>query len=77
MVALVGLVVFAGALTLASATIWWSVAPQWQRIARLVAGYPEQFPEPAFAPPATAEHRIAVTRWSAPRPASARLREAA
>ncbi len=62
---LVGTVVFSGAAGLAGSTIWSSVAPQWQRIARLAVGIPEV----SYAPLSQlvqAERRIAVRRWSSP-----------
>ena len=52
---------FSGAAAMAGATIYSSVAPQWRRILRLAAGYPET----AFAPLTRlveAERRIAVRR---------------
>lgn len=78
MVAVVSVLVFAGALLVAVSVIVASVAPQWQRIARLAMGNVE----PAFAPLsqlASAERRIAVRRWaSAPTGVDARpLRAAA
>jgi len=77
MVAVVSVLVFAGAFAVAAGVIAATVAPQWQRIARLAAGNVE----PAFAPLsqlASAERRIAVRRWaSAPVPAGVRRLRAA
>ena len=78
MVAVLGTMIFGGALATSVAVIAASIAPQWQRILALAAGRIE----PNFAPLAelaTAEQRIAVRRWaSAPLPAPLlRLREAA
>lgn len=64
MMQLVGALIFAGAFGVSVATIVAMIAPQWQRIARLAAGRPEQ----AFAPLRSlvlAERRIAVRRWAA------------
>ncbi len=69
MVAVLGIVVFAGAFLTAVGVIAATVAPQWRRIVSLASGNVE----PAFAPLsqlASAERRIAVRRWaSAPLPA--------
>ena len=69
MVAVLGVVVFAGAFLTAVGVIAATVAPQWRRIVSLASGNVE----PAFAPLsqlASAERRIAVRRWaSAPLPA--------
>ncbi|WP_081974326.1 MULTISPECIES: hypothetical protein [Sphingomonas] len=77
MVAVVSVLVFAGAFAVAAGVIAATVAPQWQRIVRLAAGNVE----PAFAPLsqlASAERRIAVRRWaSAPVPAGVRRLRAA
>jgi hypothetical protein len=78
MIAILGFVIFAGALVTAVAVIVMMVAPQWQRIVSLAAGQAE----PSFAPLAqlaVAERRIAVRRWAArPVPAEiSRLRVAA
>ena len=77
MVAVVSVLVFAGAFAVAAGVIAATVAPQWQRIARLAAGNVE----PAFAPLsqlASAVRRIAVRRWaSAPVPAGVRRLRAA
>ena len=62
---LVGTMVFSGAAGVAGSTIWSSVAPQWQRIARLAVGIPDA----SYAPLSQlvqAERRIAVRRWSSP-----------
>ncbi|NYD90258.1 hypothetical protein [Sphingomonas melonis] len=77
MVAVVSVLVFAGAFAVAAGVIAATVAPQWQRIVRLASGHVE----PAFAPLsqlASAERRIAVRRWaSAPVPAGVRRLRAA
>ena len=77
MVAVVSVLVFAGAFAVAAGVIAATVAPQWQRNVRLAAGNVE----PAFAPLsqlASAERRIAVRRWaSAPVPAGVRRLRAA
>jgi hypothetical protein len=71
MMEVVGSLVFVGALGLALAVIWTSVAPQWRRIARLAAGRVEE-PFAPLASLAMAERRIAVRRWAAtPVPAAA------
>ncbi|WP_425229694.1 hypothetical protein [Sphingomonas sp.] len=62
--AVIGTIVFTGAMALASAAIWVSIAPQWRRIVRLAAGNPDQ-PFQPLANLARAEHRIAVRRWAA------------
>ena len=75
--AVIGTVVFVGAMALATAVIWLSVAPQWRRVLRLATGHVEQPFQPLQAL-AHAERRIAVKRWaSAPAPAPARMRVAA
>lgn len=75
--ALIGMLIFAGALALAVTVIWLSVAPQWRRIVRLAAGFTEQPFQPLGAL-AQAERRIAVNRWaSAPAPAAVPRRAAA
>ncbi|WP_174292442.1 hypothetical protein [Sphingomonas bacterium] len=76
--AIIGFIVFAGALALSIAVIALMVVPQWQRIALLAMGNMET----GFAPLerlAVAERRIAVRRWAAQPipPAFIRLREAA
>ena len=77
MVAVVSVLVFAGAFAVAAGVIAATVAPQWQRIVRLASGHVE----PAFSPLsqlASAERRIAVRRWaSAPVPAGVRRLRAA
>ncbi|WP_419808161.1 hypothetical protein [Sphingomonas sp.] len=76
MMALTATVVFMGAMALAIASMWSTVAPQWQRIARLAAGQPEQPFQPLLAL-AKAERRIAVRRWAtASVPTERRLRAA-
>lgn len=67
---------FSGAASVAGATIYLSVAPQWRRILQLAAGYPET----TFAPLSRlveAEHRIAVRRSSMVARPMAGWREAA
>ena len=56
--------VFTGAMGLALAAIWSTLAPEWRRITRLAAGHIEQ-PFQPLADLAQAEHRIAVRRWAA------------
>lgn len=77
MMALVSMLVFVGAMALAWAVMWTTVAPQWRRIALLASGGVEQ----PFRPLATlvlAEQRIAVRRWAAaPVPAPIRQLRAA
>jgi hypothetical protein len=77
MVAVVGTLLFVGALAASGAVIWTSIAPQWQRIVQLATGHVE----PGFAPLATlanAEQRIAIRRWAAqPVPAAIRRLRAA
>lgn len=77
MVAVVSILVFAGAFALSIGVIAAAVGPQWRRIARLAAGNIET----SFAPLqqlARAERRIAVRRWaSAPVPAPLRRMRAA
>lgn len=72
MIAVVSILVFAGALALSIGVIAVAVGPQWGRIARLAMGDVET----SFAPLqqlARAERRIAVRRWaSAPVPAPLR-----
>ena len=64
MVALVSMMVFAGAMALACAVMWATVAPQWRRIALLATGRTEQ-PFSPLETLARAERRIAVRRWAA------------
>ena len=78
MVAVLSILIFAGAAASALGVIVLTVGPQWRRVLNLAAGNIEQ----SFAPLAqlaVAERRIAVRRWaSAPVPASlSRLRAAA
>jgi len=77
MMALMSVLIFAGALALSVGMIAMTVRPQWQRIAQLASGNVEV----GFAPLATlalAERRIAVRRWAAtPPPAVGRARAAA
>lgn len=78
MMALVSILVFAGAFALSVGIIAAAVGPHWRRIARLATGQVDE----QFAPLgqlALAERRIAVRRWaSAPVPAPIRrMREAA
>lgn len=77
MMVLAGTVVFMGALALAIAVIWASVAPQWQRIMRLAAGNVERVPT-SSQQLAVPESRTLVRRWrTAPSVSPARLRVAA
>lgn len=64
MMGLVAVVVFTGAMALAVAAIWLTIAPQWRRIVRLAAGQVEQ-PFQPLADLAREEHRIAVRRVTA------------
>ena len=78
MVAVMSMVVFAGAFALSASVIALAIGPQWRRIVSLASGNTE----PAFAPLshlASAERRIAVRRWASnPVPAPLRrLHEAA
>lgn len=61
--AVIGMLVFVGAMALAAMVIWLTVAPQWRRIARLAGGHIEQPFQPLGAL-AQAERRIAVKRWA-------------
>jgi hypothetical protein len=72
MLAVIGTLVFVGAMALALGTIWSTVAPQWRRIARLAAGHVEQ-PFHPLETLARAERRIAVRRWSAGSPVPAQV----
>ena len=76
MMTLVAMVVFLGAMTLALAAIWSTVAPDWRRIARVAGGRDEA---PAqFADITLAGRRIAIRRWvPAPVPVSSQRRRAA
>lgn len=77
MMAVIGTMVFMGAMALAMAVIWLSVAPQWRRIVRLAGGHVEQ-PFHPLEQLARAENRIALRRWaSAPVAPSLRMRAAA
>jgi hypothetical protein len=78
MIAVVSILVFAGAFALSAGLIAMAIGPQWRRIVNLAMGRVEQ----SFAPLeqlAQAERRIAVRRWaSAPIPMPiTRLRGAA
>ena len=76
MVAMIDMMIFAGAFATSIAVIAAMVAPQWRRIARLAMGQVE----PSFTPLAQlaiAERRIAVRRWATSTPSVNRLREAA
>ena len=72
MVAVMSMLVFAGAFGLSASVIALAVGPQWRRIVRLAMGQAES----AYAPLhqlALAERRIAVRRWAST-PASVSLR---
>ena len=78
MIAVISILVFAGALALSMGVIAMAIGPKWRRIARLAMGHVET----SFTPLGTlarAERRIAVRRWaSAPIPAPIRrMREVA
>ncbi|WP_375392118.1 hypothetical protein [uncultured Sphingomonas sp.] len=64
MAGLVAVAVFAGAMAMAVAAIWSTVAPEWHRIARLAVGQVEE-PFRPLAALVRAERRIAVKRWAA------------
>ena len=77
MTGLLQMTVFVGALALALAAIWTTVAPEWRRVLRLAAGHVEA-PFQPLAQLAHAERRIAVRRWAAaPVPAAIRRLRAA
>lgn len=78
MMGLMAILVFTGAMALALAVIWSTVAPEWRRMVKLATGQVEQ-PFQPLAGLARAEQRIAVRRWAAaPVPAPIhRLRVAA
>lgn len=78
MVAIMSMLVFAGALALSVSVIAMAIGPQWRRIVRLAMGHGESTYAPLHQL-ALAERRIAVRRWaSAPAPAALRrLHEAA
>ena len=64
MVAIVGVMLFTGALVLSVAVIAMMVGPQWRRIASLATGHVE--PSHARLPVrVAAERRMAVRRWAA------------
>jgi NADH:ubiquinone oxidoreductase subunit 6 (subunit J) len=75
--AVLSILVFAGALVLSVAMIAMAIGPQWQRIVRLAMGHVE----PAFTTVGTvmvADRRITVRRWaSAPTLVSSRKWRAA
>ncbi|AXJ96391.1 MULTISPECIES: hypothetical protein [unclassified Sphingomonas] len=63
MVAIVSVLIFAGALALSFGVIVATIAPKWQRIVRMMDGHVE----PAFTPLAhiaSVERRIAIRRWA-------------
>lgn len=63
MMGLAAVSVFTGAMALAVAAIWSTVAPQWRRIAALAAGRIEQ-PFQPLADLAQAERHIALRGWA-------------
>ena len=63
MMAVVGSMVFVGAMATAVMAMWLTVAPQWNRIVRLASGRVEQ-PFHPLQTLALAERRIAVRRWA-------------
>ena len=63
MMAVISGLVFAGALAMAVAAMWFTIAPQWRRVMRLAAGHVEQ-PFHPLEELARAERRIAVRRWA-------------
>lgn len=76
MMTLISMVVFAGAMALAVAAIWTTVAPQWRRIVRLASGQVDQ-PFQPLAGLAQAERRIALRRWAGSSRSVIRQRRAA
>lgn len=78
MVGLVAMVVFTGAMALALAAIWSTVASEWRRIARLATGQADRPYQSVVSFP-LGDQRIGVRRWSAApaRVQSARARAAA
>ena len=77
MIAIFGVMIFAGALATSVAVIAAMIAPQWRRIASLAAGNVEAEFTPLRAL-AIAERRIAVRRWAtASAPASVNRTRAA
>lgn len=77
MMTFVAMAVFLGAVTLALAAIWSTVAPEWRRIARVTAGGIEG-PFQPLSDITTAGRRIAVKRWVVvPVPVASHRRRAA
>lgn len=77
MMAVIGTMVFLGAMAFAVAAMWLTIAPQWRRVRDLAMGRVEQ-PFRPLATLALAERRIAVRRWAAaPNSGQARTRVAA
>jgi hypothetical protein len=79
MMAVIGTAVFVGAMLMALAAMWVTVAPQWRRVVGLAMGRMEQ-PFHPLEQLARAERRIAVRRWAAQSgsaPSASRLRAAA
>lgn len=62
MMTFVAMAVFLGAMTLALAAIWSTVAPEWRRIARVAAGQVDT-PFQPLSDITLAGRRIAVKRW--------------
>ena len=62
--ALLGTLIFIGAMALALGAIWATIAPQWRRIISLATGHVER-PFNPLEQLARAERRIAVRRWAA------------
>ena len=62
MMTLVAMAVFLGAMTLALAAIWSTVAPEWRRIARVAGGRAEG-PFQPLSDITSAGRRVAVRRW--------------
>ena len=77
MMTLMVMAVFLGAMTLALAAIWSTVATEWQRIVRVAGGRVEGSFQP-LSDVTLAGRRIAIRRWVAsPVPVSSHRRHAA
>ncbi len=77
MMAVIGMMIFTGAMAIAVAAIWVSVAPQWRRIVRIAGGDVEQRFSPATTP-VRADRRVVVRRWASLRaPTTVRHQHAA
>lgn len=77
MMTFVAMTVFLGAMTLALAAIWSTVAPEWRRIARVAGGRADE-PVQSLSDITLAGRRVAVRRWvPAPAHVSSHRRRAA